>query len=68
MPGTTRVGTTKKYADNWENIFGGRKKSSTTKPVSKSVKKKTVSTAKKSAKKKGPSKAAGRGKKKVRRK
>jgi hypothetical protein len=21
-----RVGTTKKFADNWENIFGGKKK------------------------------------------
>ena len=35
----TRVGTTKKFADNWENIFGGKKRSTAGKPTSKSSKK-----------------------------
>lgn len=39
----TRVGTTKKYADNWENIFGGKRRSSSAsraaKPQAKSAKK-----------------------------
>jgi hypothetical protein len=54
-----RVGTTKKFADNWENIFGGKKKStpagkSTGKTAKKSVKKVTSKLAakKRSAKKK----------------
>ena len=34
-----RVGTTKKFADNWENIFGGKKKSTAGKSTSKSSKK-----------------------------
>jgi hypothetical protein len=46
-----RVGTTKKFADNWENIFGGRKKA-----AGKSAPK----TAKKSAKKKVAAKLAGK--------
>ena len=45
-----RVGATKKFADNWENIFGGRKKSASGKTALKS--------AKKSAKKKAASKPA----------
>jgi hypothetical protein len=48
-----RVGATKKFADNWEAIFGGRKAKSAAKP--KSAKKKSA------AKKK-----ASRGKKKAR--
>jgi hypothetical protein len=37
---TIRVGATKKFADNWENIFGGKKKPTATgKPSSKSAKK-----------------------------
>ena len=55
----TRVGATKKFADNWEKIFGGRKKAAGSKPTGK--------TAKKSAKKKA---AGGKAptKKKARRK
>jgi hypothetical protein len=51
----TRVGATKQYSDNWENIFGGNGRSATKKqaaaPVSKSAKQK-------SAKKKAAGKAA----------
>jgi hypothetical protein len=49
-----RVGATKKFADNWENIFGGKKKSAD-KGGSKSPKKKLTSklaAKKRSAKKK----------------
>ena len=35
----TRVGTTKKFADNWENIFGGKKRSTTGKAAAKSSQK-----------------------------
>jgi hypothetical protein len=56
----TRVGATKKFADNWEHIFGGRKsKSSATAKPAKSAAK---SAKKKSAAKKKPA----RGKKKAR--
>lgn len=34
-----RVGTTKKFADNWENIFGGKKKASGSSTVGKTAKK-----------------------------
>ena len=48
-----RVGATKKFADNWENIFGGRKKA-VGKSAPKSTKKVTSKLAgkKRSAKKK----------------
>jgi hypothetical protein len=48
-----RVGTTKKFADNWENIFGGKKKAAG-KSAPKSAKKVTAKLAgkKRSAKKK----------------
>ena len=48
-----RVGATKKFADNWENIFGGKKKA-TGKSAPKSTKKVTSKLAgkKRSAKKK----------------
>lgn len=48
-----RVGTTKKFADNWENIFGGKKKAAG-KGAPKSTKKVTSKLAgkKRSAKKK----------------
>jgi hypothetical protein len=48
-----RVGTTKKFADNWENIFGGKKKAAG-KSAPKSTKKVTSKLAGKqrSAKKK----------------
>jgi hypothetical protein len=47
-----RVGATKRFADNWENIFGGGKKVAGSKSTSKS--------AKKSAKKKVTAKLAGK--------
>jgi hypothetical protein len=49
-----RVGATKKFADNWENIFGGKKKATTSKTAPKSTKKVTAKLAgkKRSAKKK----------------
>jgi len=34
-----RVGTTKKFADNWENIFGGKKRASGGRAASKATKK-----------------------------
>jgi hypothetical protein len=45
MAGVTRVGATKQYSDNWDNIFGGkRRKSGVTtksrKPTRQSAKKK----------------------------
>jgi hypothetical protein len=43
----TRVGATKQYSDNWENIFGG----SNGRPA---TKRKPISAANKSAKKKTP--------------
>ena len=51
----TRMGATKKYSDNWENIFGsgrGRsssKKAAPSKPAKQSKKKKSATSAKKSA-------------------
>jgi hypothetical protein len=57
-----RVGTTKQYADNWDNIFGGgtgrtankRKAAAVAKPSAKkkSVKKKAASRPRKTARKK----------------
>jgi hypothetical protein len=58
----TRVGATKQYSDNWENIFGGGNGRS-------AIKKRTVTSASRTAKKKSakvkarkPSKKAARGK------
>jgi hypothetical protein len=57
----TRVGTTKQYSDNWENIFGGANGRTATK-------KQPKSGASKSAKKKAPkTKARKPGKKALRR-
>jgi hypothetical protein len=42
----TRVGATKQYSDNWENIFGGGN--------GRSTKKQAIGAATKSAKKKSP--------------
>jgi hypothetical protein len=53
MAGVTRVGATKQYSDNWETIFGGKRRSSgssATKAAKPSAKRKT-------AKKKAPKKA-----------
>lgn len=47
-----RVGSTEKYADNWDNIFGGKKKSAGKKTAAKgSAKKLTKKTTKKATKK-----------------
>ena len=73
----TRVGATKKFADNWTSIFGGGKvAASSTKSAAKKgpASKNAVTAAKKSAKKKGTKtstkkvakKSAARGKKKGR--
>ena len=60
----TRVGATKQYSDNWENIFGGRNgRSSAAKKQPRSATSK--STKKKSAKSK--SRKLGKAKKKSRR-
>jgi hypothetical protein len=47
----TRVGATKQYSDNWENIFGGNGRSAARKQIS--------SAAAKSAKKKPAKKKTG---------
>jgi len=47
-----RVGSTEKYSDNWDNIFGGKKKSaSKKKSVAKKSTKKTTKKATKKTKK-----------------
>jgi hypothetical protein len=50
-----RVGTTKKFADNWENIFGGKKKA-----AGKSAPKSTKKVTSKLAGKKRPVKKKAR--------
>jgi hypothetical protein len=45
----TRIGSTKKYADNWQAAFGGRKKSGTKK---RSTSKKAATAKRKTAPKK----------------
>jgi hypothetical protein len=56
-----RVGATKQYSDNWDNIFAGGKRSASTpksaSPSKKSAKKKTAG---KAAAKKGAKKAKAR--------
>ena len=63
----TRMGATKKYSDNWENIFGrgksGSPKSAAVKPGKQSAKKKTAKSAKKASSTKT---AKSRGRKKSR--
>lgn len=51
----TRTGTTKQYADNWENIFGGGTKRSASKVTAK-----TKSPKKKVAKKSKPAGKSGK--------
>ncbi len=53
-----RVGTTKKFADNWDNIFGGKKKKTSTPTKKKPAKKKPTSKA--TAKKRSTKKKARR--------
>jgi hypothetical protein len=44
MAGVTRVGATKKYSDNWENIFSGKRaRSAAPTPAKQSAKKKAAS-------------------------
>ena len=52
----TRLGATKQYSDNWDNIFGGRKDRSSAK--AKPAKSSKPSAKKKTAKKKRKPKAA----------
>jgi hypothetical protein len=42
-----RVGSTQKFSDNWENIFGGKKAKSPEKPAAKKAKKKAAKAKKK---------------------
>ncbi len=60
MPGVTRVGATKQYSDNWDNIFGGKGRPSKAKAASKPARKSTKT--KKSAKRgtKKPAKKGGK--------
>jgi hypothetical protein len=54
-----RVGTTKQYADNWDNIFGGAgSRTATKKKPAKRAKPAKVSARKRSAQKKSSPKAA----------
>jgi hypothetical protein len=46
----TRVGATKQYSDNWDNIFaGGARRSSATKSTAKTTKKSPKKSAKRAA-------------------
>lgn len=55
-----RVGATKQYSDNWENIFsGGGRKASTTKAGAKPARKSPKKAAKTSAKAGGKKRAGG---------
>ncbi len=45
-----RIGATKQYSDNWDNIFGGTRRSSTKKAAAKPARKSTKKSAKKAPK------------------
>jgi hypothetical protein len=47
-----RIGATKQYSDNWENIFSGGRKASTKKAAAKTAKKSPKKSAKPAGKKK----------------
>ena len=47
-----RVGSTQKFSDNWDNIFGGKKSKSSEKPAAKKAKKKSAKPKAAKAKKK----------------
>lgn len=55
MAGVTRVGATKQYSDNWDNIFGGKRrvsaKSKPAKAARPSAKRKPAKKKSKAAKK-----------------
>ena len=57
-----RVGATKRFSDNWENIFGGRKSNTSAKKPAGAVKKPAKKSAKKSAGKKSAARAKRRSK------
>jgi hypothetical protein len=55
-----RVGTTKQYSDNWDNIFGGgTRKSSTKKAAAKRARKSTKKSAKSTSKAGAKKRASG---------
>jgi hypothetical protein len=60
MAGVTRVGATKQYSDNWDNIFGGKRRSSA---KTKSTKAARPSAKRKPAKKKTKAAKKSRGRK-----
>ena len=47
-----RVGTNQQYSDNWDSIFGGKKRKSTKKAVAKKATKKKAAKKKSTKKKK----------------
>jgi len=60
-----RLGATKRYSDNWENIFSGKRSSSTQKSAAKAARKSPKKAAKKTSKaagKKRPSAKKRKGK------
>jgi hypothetical protein len=60
MAGVTRVGATKQYSDNWDNIFGGgKRRSSASKSVAKPARKSPKKSAKGAAKKAGKKRTGG---------
>jgi hypothetical protein len=60
-----RVGATKQYSDNWDNIFsGGSRKSSPKKSSAKTVKKSPKKSAKSTPKEGAKKRAAGKAKRK----
>jgi hypothetical protein len=59
MAGVTRIGATKQYSDNWDNIFGGKRSS----PKSTTAKSAKASAKRKPAKKKAKAAKKSRGRK-----
>jgi hypothetical protein len=55
-----RIGATKQYSDNWENIFSGGRSDASKKTASKSAKKSPKKAAKPAAKKAAKKTAAGK--------
>ena len=59
-----RVGATKQYSDNWDNIFSGGKGSSTKKKIAKPAQKSAKKAAKTTKKAAGKKKSGGKSKRK----
>jgi hypothetical protein len=59
-----RVGATKQYSDNWDNIFSGGKGSSTKKKTAKPAQKSAKKAAKTTKKAAGKKKSGGKSKRK----